>query len=73
MPYASIQITREPRATSDQKAELIRRVTEAIVETLGKDPETTFVVIEEIDTDAWGVGGEPVSVRRARATEERRR
>lgn len=66
MPFASIKITREPRATSEQKAALIRRVTDAIVEILDKDPETTFVVIEEIDTDAWGVGGEPATVWRAR-------
>jgi 4-oxalocrotonate tautomerase len=67
MPYASIKITREPKATAEQRATLIGLVTEAIVETLDKDPETTFVVIEEIDSDSWGVGGEPVSVRRARA------
>ena len=58
MPYASIKITREPRATSAQKAELIRRVTDAIVETLD----------EEIDTDAWGVAGVPATVRRAGQT-----
>lgn len=67
MPYASIKITREPKATAEQRSTLIGLVTDAIVATLDKDPETTFVVIEEIDSDSWGVGGEPVSVRRARA------
>jgi len=70
MPYASIKITREPKATRAQKAELIQRVTDAIVQVLDKDPETTFVVIEEIDTDAWGVGGESALVRRQRSARE---
>ncbi len=66
MPYASIKITREPRASVEQKAQLISEVTASIVRILNKDPETTFVVIEEIDTDAWGIGGETAAVRRAR-------
>lgn len=65
MPYVNIQITREG-ATTAQKAELIRRTTTTLEEVLNKDPATTFVVIQEIDTDDWGVGGETVTVRRAR-------
>lgn len=72
MPYASIKVTREPRTTDDQKARLIREVTDSIVRILDKDPETTFVVIEEIDTGAWGIGGEPATVRRARAAKAAR-
>ena len=33
---------------------------------LGKNPQTTVVVIDEVDTDNWGIGGEPVTQRRAR-------
>lgn len=66
VPYASIKITREPRASAEQKAQLIKEVTASIVRILDRDPETTFVVIEEIDTDAWGVGGESAAVRRTR-------
>ena len=66
MPYVNIKITREPKATREQKAEVIRRVTDAIVDVLQKDPETTFVVIEEVETDAWGVAGESTLVRRSR-------
>ena len=65
MPFASIKITREPKATGAQKAELIRRVTDAIVEVLDKDPQTTFVIIEEIETEAWGIAGVPATVWRA--------
>ena len=63
MPYVNIKITREG-ATSDQKAELIRGVTELLRDKLGKNPATTVVVIEEVETDNWGIGGESVTARR---------
>lgn len=69
MPYIHIQITREG-ATVEQKAELIRGTTELLVRVLDKDPATTFVVIEEVDTDHWGVGGETVTALRRRAREQ---
>ena len=60
MPYIKIQVTREG-VSPEQKAELIRGATDLVVRVLGKDPATTFVVIDEVDTDNWGVGGRPVS------------
>ena len=69
MPYVHIQITREG-ATAEQKAELIRGATELLVQVLNKDPATTFVVIEEVDTDNWGVGGESVTTLRRRTKGE---
>lgn len=69
MPYVHIQITREG-ATVEQKAELIRDTTELLVRVLDKNPATTFVVIEEVDTDHWGIGGETVTVLRQRAREQ---
>ena len=65
MPYVNIKITREG-ATAEQKAALIREVTRLVTETLGKNPSTTIVVIEEVDTDNWGIAGETVTVRRKR-------
>jgi len=65
MPYVNVKITREG-ATPERKAELIRRVTQALVDVLGKNPETTVVVIEEVDTDNWGIGGVSVTERRRR-------
>jgi 4-oxalocrotonate tautomerase len=65
MPYVNIKITRE-EATAEQKATLIREVTRLLVETLGKNPATTIVVIEEVDTDNWGIAGETVTLRRQR-------
>ena len=69
MPYVHIQITREG-VTAEQKAELIRGATELLVQVLDQDPATTFVVIEEVDTDNWGVGGESVTTLRRRAIGE---
>ncbi|WP_368644234.1 4-oxalocrotonate tautomerase family protein [Castellaniella ginsengisoli] len=66
MPYVNIKITREG-ATVEQKARLIEGATQLLVDVLGKNPKTTFVVIEEVDTDNWGIAGEPVTAIRARA------
>jgi len=63
MPYVNIKVTNDG-VTSKQKAELIRSVTELLQRVLGKNPETTVVVIDEVDTDNWGIGGQQVSVRR---------
>ncbi|MCE1182528.1 MAG: 4-oxalocrotonate tautomerase family protein [Rhodocyclales bacterium] len=65
MPYVNIKITREG-ATAEQKAALIAGVTELLQRTLQKNPQTTVVVIDEVDTDNWGIGGESVTLRRAR-------
>jgi 4-oxalocrotonate tautomerase len=65
MPYVNIKITREG-VTPEQKAELVRGATKLLVDVLGKNPHTTVVVIEEIDTDNWGIGGETVTERRKR-------
>jgi 4-oxalocrotonate tautomerase len=65
MPYVNIKITREG-ATAAQKARLIQGVTNMLKEVLNKDPLTTVVVIEEVDTDNWGIGGESITERRKR-------
>jgi len=59
MPYVNIKITNEG-ASSSQKTALIRGVTELLVGVLGKDPAATFVVIDEVETEDWGIGGLPV-------------
>jgi len=65
MPFVNNKITKDG-ATKEQKAELIAGVTNLLKDVLGKNPATTVVVIEEVDTDNWGIGGETVSVRRQR-------
>ena len=65
MPYVNIKITNEG-ATAEQKAQLIAGVTTLLKDVLGKNPATTVVVIEEVPTDNWGIGGESITVRRKR-------
>ncbi len=65
MPFVNIKITPDG-ATPEKKAELIRGVTLLLQETLGKNPQTTVVVIDEVETDNWGIGGESVTARRRR-------
>ncbi len=63
MPYVNIKITRDG-VTPAQKAALIQGVTQVLVDVLGKNPATTMVVIDEIDTDNWGIAGQSVTERR---------
>jgi len=65
VPYVNIRITREG-ATAEQKARLIAGVTGLLQDVLGKNPATTVVVIDEVETDNWGIAGETVTVRRGR-------
>jgi 4-oxalocrotonate tautomerase len=65
MPYVNIKITREG-ATAAQKDELIQGVTRLLQDVLGKNPKSTFVVIDEVETDNWGIAGESITVRRQR-------
>lgn len=69
MPYIKIQVTDEG-VTREQKQQLISGTTNLLQDILGKDPRTTFVVIEEVPTDNWGVGGELVTDIRARQLKE---
>jgi 4-oxalocrotonate tautomerase len=65
MPYVNIRITREQEpVTSEQKAALIKGVTDLLVDVINRGPATTVVVIDEVDTDNYGVGGETITVRR---------
>lgn len=63
MPYVNIKITDE-QVTREQKAELISGVTQLLVDVLNKNPATTVVVIDEVNTDNWGIGGEVVTALR---------
>ncbi len=63
MPYVNIKITNEG-VSAEQKAALISGVTDLLRKVLGKNPATTVVVIDEVETDNWGIGGEQVTRRR---------
>ncbi|MBP3127580.1 4-oxalocrotonate tautomerase family protein [Thalassospira sp. ER-Se-21-Dark] len=72
MPYVNIKLTREggpdgTGPTSEEKAQLIKGVTDLLQNVLNKSPATTFVVIDEVSLDDWGISGQ--SVRKIRAAQ----
>ncbi|MBC8997286.1 4-oxalocrotonate tautomerase family protein [Pseudomonas sp. N40(2020)] len=56
MPFISVRITRDG-VTREQKAQVIKEITETMERVLNKDPKLTHIVIEEVDTDNWGYAG----------------
>ncbi|WP_432472533.1 2-hydroxymuconate tautomerase family protein [Amphritea sp. HPY] len=60
MPYINIQVTDEG-VTANQKKQLIQGATQLMVDVLNKDPAATFVVIDEVSTDNWGIGYDVVT------------
>ncbi|MFD4357946.1 4-oxalocrotonate tautomerase family protein [Nocardia sp. NPDC058518] len=65
MPYVNIKVTDE-NVTTEQKSRLIEGVTDVLFEVLGKNPDSTYVVIDEVPLTDWGVGGVNVAEYRAR-------
>lgn len=62
MPYVNIRVTGGAEApTQEQKSELIQGVTELLSRILGKNSSTTFVIIDEVETDNWGISGKSVT------------
>ena len=60
MPYVNLKITKEG-ATKEQKRQLIEGATQLLVDVLGKDPTSLLVVIDEVETDNWGIAGKSVT------------
>jgi 4-oxalocrotonate tautomerase len=56
MPYVNIKITRDG-VTADQKRQIVREVTDTLARVLGKKPEHTHIVIDEVDLENWGFAG----------------
>lgn len=63
MPYVNIKLTPEG-LTPEIKKDLIKSVTSLLHKKLDKNPETTIVIIDEVETDNWGIGGRSVTERR---------
>lgn len=63
MPYVNFKLTAEG-LTAEKKARLIQAVTDLLETELGKNPETTIVIIDEVDIDNWGIAGRSVTDRR---------
>ena len=52
MPYVNVQILEG--ATREQKAELVKEVTDSLVRIFGKKPEHVHIVIQEITEENCG-------------------
>ncbi|MCB1120190.1 MAG: 4-oxalocrotonate tautomerase family protein [Verrucomicrobiae bacterium] len=63
MPFVNIKITKDG-VTPEKKQQLIAGATQLLVDVLDKNPATTVVIIDEVDADNWGIGGESVTERR---------
>ncbi|MNR77851.1 putative tautomerase [compost metagenome] len=70
MPYVNIRVTREG-VTAEQKLQLIEGATDLLSRVLNKNPATTFVIIDEVETDNWGVARENVTTLRKREAEQK--
>ena len=55
MPYVNVRILRG--ATREQKSAIVHDITRSLQEVLGKSPEHTHVVIDEVDEENWGFAG----------------
>jgi len=64
MPLVNIKVLKEDQLSTEKKAELIRNVTQAVADTLGKDPAATWCIIDEHSTDNWGIGGQTITDKR---------
>ena len=56
MPYVNVKITRDG-VTAEQKATIVKEITDTLVRVLGKRPEHTHIIIDEIDPENWGYAG----------------
>lgn len=70
MPYINIKITDE-NVTREQKQSLIKGTTQLMVDVLNKDPATTFVVIDEVNLDNWGIGYDQVTELRKASAQDK--
>lgn len=56
MPYVNVKVTKDG-VTREQKQQIVREITDTLVRVLGKKPEHTHIVIDEVETDNWGFSG----------------
>ncbi len=66
MPFVTIRVADDNGLSEDQKLRVMQGVTKVLQDELGKDPETTSIIIEEVRTENWGKGGDSLKNRRKR-------
>lgn len=56
MPYVNVRITKDG-VTAEQKTQIVAEITDTLRRVLGKRPEHTHVIIDEVDPENWGYAG----------------
>ena len=56
MPYVNVRITKDG-VTPQQKAQIVKEITDTLVRVLGKRPDHTHVIIDEVEPENWGFAG----------------
>ncbi len=56
MPYVNVRITKDG-VTAEQKAQIVYEITQTLQRVLGKKPEHTHIIIDEIEPENWGFAG----------------
>ena len=56
MPYVNVRITKDG-VTAEQKKQIVEEITQTLVKVLGKRPEHTHIIIDEIEPENWGFAG----------------
>ena len=56
MPYVNVRITRG-EVSREQKARIVAEITATLGAVLGKRPEHTHIIIDEVDPENWGFAG----------------
>jgi 4-oxalocrotonate tautomerase len=56
MPYINVRITKDG-VTAEQKAQIVAEMTDTLQRVLGKKPEHTHIIIDEIEPENWGYAG----------------
>ena len=61
MPFVNVKVI-EGVFSSEQKQEMVRRLTDTMVSIEGENMRpVTWVVVEEVKSGDWGIGGNPLS------------
>jgi 4-oxalocrotonate tautomerase len=67
MPFVNVKITRDG-VTAEQKAQIVAEITATLERVLGKRPEHTHIVIDEVELENWGFAGMLTSEYRRRSS-----
>lgn len=70
MPYVNVRITKDA-VTAEQKRQIVAEITQTLVRVLGKKPEYTHIVIDEIEPENWGFAGVLTSEYRQQAKDSK--